>query len=107
MSCTTTAPCVFPLQYQRLKIRSALAVPIKPRPTGFLVVRNTQRYLYQSSMLQMLAFVLLASINEQKLMQSMKMTLSPDSIERDTDVIINLFGIWKSTPLKAFCVSLT
>ena len=78
--------------YQRLKIRSALAVPIKPRPTGFLVVRNPQRYLPRSSMLKMLAFVLLASINEQKLMQSMKMTLSPDSIERDTDVIINLFG---------------
>ena len=43
-------------------------------------------------MLQMLAFVLLASINEKKLMQSMKMTISPDNIERDTDVIINLFG---------------
>lgn len=43
-------------------------------------------------MLQMLAFVLLASINEQKLMQSMAMTISPDNIERDTDVIINLFG---------------
>lgn len=40
----------------------------------------------------MLAFVLLASINEQKLMQSLKMSLSPDNIEKDTDVIINVFG---------------
>lgn len=78
--------------YRRLSITGVLAVPIKPRPTGFLVVRNPQRYRNRSSLLQMLAFVMLASINEQKLMQSMKMTISPDNIERDTDVIINLFG---------------
>ena len=96
----TDAPPEEAEMYQRLKIRRALAVPIKPRPTGFLVVRNPQRYLYRSSMLQMLAFVLLASINEQKLMQSMKMTLSPDSIERDTDVIINLFGNLESYTTK-------
>lgn len=78
--------------YQRLKIRRVLAVPIKPRPTGFLVVRNPQRHLHRSSLFQMLAYVLLASINEQKLMQSIKMTISPENIERDTDVIINLFG---------------
>jgi len=78
--------------YERLKIEKALAVPIKPRPTGFLVVRNPQRYITRSSMLQMLAFVLLASLNEQKLMQSMKMSISPDNIQRDTDIIINLFG---------------
>lgn len=78
--------------YQRLKIKSALTVPIKPRPTGFLVVRNPQRYKSRSSMLQMLAFVMLSSINKQKLMQSIKMTISPENIERDTDVIINLFG---------------
>ena len=78
--------------YRRLKIKNALAVPITPRPTGFLVVRNPQRYTCRSSMLQMLAFVMLASINEQKLMQSIKMTISPENIERETDVIINLFG---------------
>lgn len=78
--------------YHHLDIRKLLAVPVKPRPTGFLVVRNPQRYITRSSMLQMLAFVLLASINEQKLMQSLKMSLSPDNIEKDTDVIINVFG---------------
>lgn len=40
----------------------------------------------------MLGFVLLSSLNEQKLMQSMKMSISPENIKRDTDVIINLFG---------------
>lgn len=78
--------------YHHLNIRQLLAVPIKPRPTGFLVVRNPQRHITRSSMLQMLAFVLLSSINEQKLMQSMKMSISPQNIKSDTDVIINLFG---------------
>ena len=75
-----------------LDINKLLAVPIKPRPIGFLVVRNPQRYLNRSSMLQMLAFVLLSSINDQKLMQSMKMSMSPENIKNDTDVMINLFG---------------
>ena len=78
--------------YKHLDVRCLLAVPVKPRPTGFLVVRNPQRYITRSSMLQMLAYVLLSSINEQKLMQSMKMSFSPENIKKDTDVIIHLFG---------------
>ncbi len=88
----TDAPPEEMAMYHRLKIEKALAVPIKPRPTGFFVIRNPQRYINRSSMLQMLGFVLLSSINEQKLMQSLKMSISPDSIKQDTDVIINLFG---------------
>ena len=78
--------------YQRLMAKSVLAVPVKPRPMGFLVIRNPQRYLTRSSMLQLLAFVVLACVNEQKLMQSMKMSFSPENIENDADIIINLFG---------------
>ena len=37
--------------YQRLMAHSILAVPVKPRPTGFLVIRNPQRYINRSSML--------------------------------------------------------
>ena len=43
-------------------------------------------------MLQLLAYVVLASVNEQKLMQSIKMSFSPENIENDADIIINLFG---------------
>ena len=78
--------------YQRLMAKSVLAVPVKPRPMGFLVIRNPQRYLTRSSMLQLLAFVVLACVNEQKLMQSMKMSFSPENIENDADIIINLLG---------------
>lgn len=36
--------------------------------------------------------MVLACVNEQKLMQSMKMSFSPENIENDADIIINLFG---------------
>lgn len=78
--------------YHRLGIRSFLAVPVKPRPVGFLVVRNPTRYRNRSSMLQMLAFVILAIGNEKRLLDSVKLVLSPENIKNDTDIIINLFG---------------
>ena len=87
----TTYPSEYDV-YQRLRVEKILAVPVKPRPTGFLAIRNPQRYMTRSSMLQLLAYVLLSSINERKLLQSMKMSFSPDSIKRDSDVVINLFG---------------
>lgn len=85
----------FPAEHrvlERLYVNTVLGVPVKPRPTGFLVVRNPKRYINRSSMLQLLAFVVLASVNDKKLMQSIKLTHSPDNIEHDTDIIINLFG---------------
>ena len=77
---------------ERLEVQTILAVPVKPRPTGFLVIRNPKRYITRSSMLQMLAFVILACVNEKNFMQSMKMSFSPDSIQHDTDVMIHLLG---------------
>lgn len=78
--------------YQRLFCQGILAVPVKPRPTGFLVIRNPKKHAKESSMLQLLAFVVLDMVNEKKLMQSLKMTFSPDTIEHDTDIYIHLFG---------------
>lgn len=80
---------------ERLDVETILAVPVKPRPTGFLVVRNPKRYIARSSMLQMLAFVVLACVNEKNFMQSMRMSFSPDSIQHDTDVMIHLLGDMK------------
>ncbi len=78
--------------YKRVNIDSVLAVPVKPRPTGFLALRNPKRYITRSSMLQMFAYVLLSAINEKKLFQSLKMTISPENITHENDVIIDLFG---------------
>lgn len=85
----------FPDEFEilkRLNVQTILAVPVKPRPTGFLVVRNPKRYGGHSNMLQMLAFVVLACINEKNLLKSRKMSYSPDSITHETDVQINLLG---------------
>lgn len=78
--------------YRRLRIHSVLSVPVKPRPTGFLAVRNPKRYINRSSMLQMLAFVVLATVNEKKLLDSVKMVSAPESIKNETDILIHLFG---------------
>ena len=78
--------------YHRMGIRSFLAVSVKPRPVGFLVVRNPTKYRDRSSMLQMLAFVVLAISNEKRLLDSVKLIPSQENIQSDTDIIFNLFG---------------
>lgn len=50
--------------YQRLSIRSVIAVSLEPRPVALLAVRNPKRYIQQTSMLRILAYMLLASYNE-------------------------------------------
>ena len=78
--------------YGRLYVKSLMAVPVKPRPMGFLAVRNPTRFIGRSSMLQMLAFVVLSAINEHRLFESARMTDSHDIIQGDTDILINMFG---------------
>ena len=39
--------------YQRLGIRSVIAVSLEPRPVALLAVRNPKRYIQQTSMLRM------------------------------------------------------
>ena len=78
--------------YQKLSIQSFIAVPVKPRPLGFLVVRNPKRNIAESSLLKMLAFVTLSIINEKKLMDSLRFAIQPENIRKDTDILVNLFG---------------
>ena len=78
--------------YQRLHVKSVIGVPVKPRPVAFLAVRNPQRYIERTSMLQMLAYVVLTAVNEKKLMDSTKLIMAPDCIQSEKDVIINFFG---------------
>ena len=78
--------------YQRLGMKSVIAVSVKPFPTGFLVVRNPTRYQNQSSMLQMIAFVIIKGVSEKQLLDSAKQAWSPEDIKNSNDVIIHLFG---------------
>lgn len=81
--------------YQRLFVKSLIAVPVKPRPTGFLVVRNPTKHMKRSSMLQMLAFVILTIQNEREFLDAAKMTCAPESIKSKTDILVHLFGSLK------------
>ena len=48
--------------YERLGIKSVLAIPLEPRQIALIAVRNPQRYIHQTSMLKLLAYVLLLSL---------------------------------------------
>lgn len=78
--------------YQRLRIQSVLAVPFAPNPMGFLAIRNPTRYTDRPSTANVLAYVLHRAMAQQKAIDSAKLALSPERIESDRDVIINLFG---------------
>lgn len=83
-----------PIEYAFLKyngVKTMIAVPFWKRPTGFLIVRNPKRYITRSSLLQMMAFVAVSSVNEKRLMDRSKFALTPAEIKTDTDVVINLF----------------
>lgn len=77
--------------YKRVGASSILAAPFKPRPIGFLVLRNPTKYVQNTSMLQNLAYVMLNAMNQMKMIESAKTSLSPDAIENDKDIIVNLF----------------
>lgn len=82
------------LEYDFLKsnnVRTLIAVPFWKRPTGFLIVRNPKRYVTRSSLLQMMAFVAVSSVNEKRLMERTQLALTPAVIQKDTDIVVNLF----------------
>ena len=78
--------------YQRFDVRTLLAVPITTQPTGFVVVRNPQRYADRSDMLQMLASVVRAFLREQAWAKRVQAAVPPEGIEKTTDVSVRLFG---------------
>ena len=78
--------------YRRLHANSAIGVPFWKRPTGYLVVRNPQMHVDDPSLLRMLAYVIIAQINERKLMDSVNKGLAVNPHKKDTDVFISLFG---------------
>ena len=77
--------------YQRLGIRLSLPFS-EPRPVALLAVRNPKRYIQQTSMLRILAYVLLASYNEQKMLNRLQMANIPTSIQNSKDIYVSLFG---------------
>lgn len=78
--------------YQRLGIHSVLAIPLEPRPVALIAVRNPKRYIHQTSMLKLLAYVLLVAYNDKRMVDSLSLTFSPENIKSSHDIFISLFG---------------
>ncbi len=80
--------------YERVKLYSVLAVPVKPRPCGFLAVRNPTKYVDTAfaDVLQLLAFVALVNINDIMQRRMRKLVKSPKDIKSANDIYIKLFG---------------
>ena len=85
----------FPEEYElylRMKAKSLLAVPFKPSPLGFFVLRNPKRYLDRSGTLRHLTHVGMLAIKEQMFLESNKYICRPEDIKTDKEFIINVFG---------------
>lgn len=78
--------------YQRLNVESVIAVPIRPRPFGFLLVRNPKQHLDRPNLLQLLGVVILQQINTMAVDDGRSMTFSPEDIQDSKDVLIHLLG---------------
>jgi len=74
--------------YERVKLYSVLAVPVKPRPCGFLAVRNPTRYVDAAftDVLQLLAYVALVNINDIMQRRMRKLVRSPKDIRSANDI---------------------
>lgn len=85
--------------YKKLKAKVILGVPVFPRPTGFLVVRNPRKHISadECKALQLFAYVMLTNINDKKATEKLLMTWTPDNIESPNDVVIHTFGELKIT----------
>ncbi|MDD6983776.1 MAG: hypothetical protein PUJ47_01060 [Clostridia bacterium] len=80
--------------YERVKLHSVMAVPVKPRPCGFMAIRNPQRYVdaAYADMLQLLAFVALVNINDKMAKRMIQTVNMPKDIHSENDIYIKLFG---------------
>ncbi len=80
--------------YQRVKLYSVMAVPVTPRPCGFLAIRNPKRYVVPiyADMLQLLAFVALTNINDKMTQRMQKMIKAPRDLHDANDIYVKLLG---------------
>ena len=76
--------------YSKQEVRSILAVPYHKREKGFLLLRTPKRHGDKPEMLQIMANILVAEINEQKLLERMK--AESENMDTSAEIVINLFG---------------
>lgn len=76
----------------RQEVKSILAVPFNKREKGVLLLRNPKRYADNPNFLRVMANIVIQEINEQKLLDRMKLETCTDCMSDANEVIINLFG---------------
>ena len=79
--------------YRKLHAKSILAVPVFPRPMGFMVVRNPTEHMFpeESDMLQMFAYVMLTNINDKKNTEMLMRAYTAENIAPN-EIYISMFG---------------
>lgn len=77
---------------KRLEVKSILAVPFWMRSTGFLVVKNPRRYNMQTGLIRLFNYAVVTALNEHRLMETNKLSVTSPRIASEFDVYISLFG---------------
>lgn len=76
----------------RQEVKSILAVPFNKREKGVLLLRNPKRYGEQPELLRVMANIVIQEVNEQKLLDRMKLESCADCTDDTYQIVINLFG---------------
>lgn len=87
-------------RYQYLGVESVIAVQFWMQSKGFLVLKNPKRYKNQTAFIRLLAFAIVTSVNEYRLMETNKLSIISPRISSDADVYISLFGELEITTSK-------
>ena len=83
--------------YQSIGAKSVLAVSFWKRPKGFFVLRNPKRYKTFTTILRLLNYITVTTLNEYYLMETNKRSMKSPQIVKDNDVYISVFGELKIT----------
>ncbi len=78
--------------YNRLCVKSVIAISLAPRPVGLLVVRNPKRYIHETFFLRVLAHVVLNCYREQQSIDRLHAACAPAALKSSNDVYVKLFG---------------
>lgn len=78
--------------YKKLEMQSLIGAPYRKRATGFVVVKNPARHKVRAEFLQMLSYVVVAEVNERKLLESARVIVPPEQLLNPNDVLVKLFG---------------
>lgn len=78
--------------YRRLRVENVIGVPYYKYSKGFVVVKNPGCYKNQTALLYFLTYVLMAELNEYKLIQAISHGAYKCNIRHPNEVRIHLFG---------------